>query len=82
MYRDFYNTNPNPIYRQKITLQQAQGIALQQVPGQILHVDMELENGNLVYEIYVLTAQNKVFEVEILAKTGKILGIEQENDFD
>jgi hypothetical protein len=70
------------MFRQKITLQQAKEIALRSVPGQILHVDMDLEHGVLVYEIFILTAHHRIFEVEILAKTGKILKIEQEHDDD
>ncbi|MEN1936778.1 PepSY domain-containing protein [Paenibacillus sp. 102] len=82
MYGNTYPGNPAPMFRQRITLQQAKEIALKQVPGQILHVDMDLEHGVLVYEIFILTPQNRLFEVEILAKTGKILKIEEENDFD
>ncbi|WHY13395.1 PepSY domain-containing protein [Peribacillus frigoritolerans] len=37
------------MYRQRITKQQAQEIALQRVPGEVLHIDMDLENGVLVY---------------------------------
>jgi len=70
------------MYRQQITLQQAQAIALQRVPGRVLHVDMDLENGVLVYEVFIMTSQGRIVEVEILAKTGKILKIEQENDDD
>lgn len=77
-----YQNYQSPMFRQRISLQQAQEIALKRVPGQILHVDMDLEHGVLVYEIFILTSQNRIFEVEILAKTGRILKIEEENDFD
>lgn len=43
---------------------------------------MDLENGVLVYEVFILTPQNRIYEVEILAKSGRILKIEEENDFD
>ena len=56
--------------------------ALGRVPGRIVHVDMDLEHGILVYEIFILTSQNRIFEVEILAKSGRILKIEEENDYD
>ncbi|WP_010630812.1 PepSY domain-containing protein [Sporolactobacillus vineae] len=82
MYENFYHVNPTPMYRQRITMQQAQEIALQRVSGEILHVDMDLENGVLVYEVFILTPQNRIYEVEILAKSGRILKIEEENDFD
>ncbi|MBB6446890.1 PepSY domain-containing protein [Bacillus benzoevorans] len=82
MYENFYHGTQAPMYRQRITKQQAQEIALKRVPGQIQHVDMDLENGVLVYEVFILTPDNRIFEVEIVAKTGRILKVEQENDFD
>jgi len=81
MYEN-YDANINPMYRQRISMQQAQQIALQRIPGQILHVDMEMEDGMLVYEIFILTSQNRIYEVEISGRTGRILKIEEENDFD
>lgn len=71
-----------PMYRQRITKQQAERIALRRVPGQVLHVDMDLENGVLVYEVFIMTSQGRIFEVEILAKNGQIIKVDQENDFD
>jgi uncharacterized membrane protein YkoI len=82
MYENYYHNNPAPMYRQSITKQQAQEIALKRVPGKIQHVDMDLENGVLVYEVFILTLDNRIFEVEVVAKSGRILKVEQENDFD
>lgn len=82
MYGNVYNYAQLPMFRQRITPQQAQEIALRRVPGQIIHIDMDLENGVLVYEVFILTSQNRVFEVDVVAKTGRILKIEEENDFD
>ncbi|WP_062110172.1 PepSY domain-containing protein [Bacillus niameyensis] len=83
MYGNYY---PHPVHtpmvRQRVSLQQAQDIALKRVPGQVLHVDMDLDHGVLVYEIFILTSQNRMFEVEVLAKSGKILKVEEEDDFD
>lgn len=52
------------------------------VPGQIIHYGMDMENGTLVYEIFILTSQNKIYEVEVNAKIGVIRKIEEENDSD
>ena len=82
MYQDFPYSNPAHMHRQRITMQQAKEIALQRVPGQVMHVDMDLENGVLVYEVFIMTPQGVIYEVEILAKNGKILKIDQENDND
>lgn len=56
MYQDFPYNNPAPMHRQRITMQQAQEIALQSVPGRVIHMDMDLENGVLVYEVFIMTA--------------------------
>lgn len=80
-----YYGNHNPMYvqnNQRISVQQAQQIAFSRVPGQILHVNLDMENGILIYEVYVMTPQNIVCQVEINAKTGNILKVEQENDDD
>ncbi|GGA80002.1 PepSY domain-containing protein [Ornithinibacillus halotolerans] len=82
MYENYYQGNPTPMYRQRVTMQQAQEIALKRVPGTVIHVDMDLENGVLVYEVFILTADNRIFEVEIVARSGRILKVEQENDLD
>ncbi|WP_332455182.1 PepSY domain-containing protein [Paenibacillus crassostreae] len=36
----------------------------------------------LVYEIFIVTTNNRLFEVELAAKTGRILKIEEENEDD
>lgn len=65
--------------RQRLTAQQAQDIAVQRIPGQIIHVDMDLEHGVLVYEVFILTSQNRVYEVEVNANTGNIIKVEEED---
>lgn len=68
--------------RQRVSMQEAMQIALQRIPGQILYVDMEMENGTLIYEFFILTQQNRIFEVEVNSRTGRIIKIEEEDDFD
>lgn len=67
------------MFRQRLMMQQAQDIALQRIPGQVLHVDMDLEHGVLVYEIFILTSQNRVYEVEVNANNGNIIKVEKED---
>ena len=57
----------------KITMQQAKEIALKKVPGTIVEEDLEMEKGRLQYAFDVKDANGKVFDVEIDAKTGKVL---------
>ena len=75
----------NPMYlqnNQRISVQQAQQIALNRVPGQVVYMDLEMDHGVLKYEVYILTMENRMYEVEINARTGRILKVEQENDDD
>jgi len=67
---------------QRITLEQAMNIALQRIPGEIVHVDLDMEDGLLVYEVFIMTPSNQIFEVEVHARTGNVIKIEQEEDFD
>ncbi|EST10309.1 PepSY domain-containing protein [Sporolactobacillus laevolacticus] len=66
-------------YRQRITAQQAAELAVARVPGQIIHVDLELDNHLLKYEVYILTDQGVVYEVVIASKDGRILSVERED---
>ena len=72
----------NPMNGQRITLEQAMNIALQRIPGEIVHVDLDMEDGLLVYEVFIMTPSNQIFEVEVHARTGNVIKIEQEEDFD
>lgn len=67
---------------QRISAQQAEQIALGAIPGRVIHVNLDMDNGMLKYEVFIMTPQNRVFEVEVNARTGRILKIEQEDDFD
>lgn len=40
------------------------------VPGTIFEVELEHEHGRLVYEVLVLTSENKKIEIEYDARTG------------
>lgn len=53
-------------------------IANQQVPGDVIEVELEDKHEMLVYEIKILTGTGRVREVKIDARTGKVLKIEDE----
>ncbi|WP_246096800.1 PepSY domain-containing protein [Psychrobacillus soli] len=69
----------NPMNGQRITIEQAMQNARKQVPGQVIHVDLEMENGLLVYEVFISTAEGRVYQVDVNAKTGVIVDIDQES---
>ncbi|MEK5037705.1 PepSY domain-containing protein [Sporosarcina sp. FSL K6-3457] len=64
----------NPQYR-RITIDQAMAIALQRVPGQVVKAELDYDDGVLVYEIDIRTAEGHKYEVKIDANTGAILRV-------
>lgn len=53
-------------------------IASEQVPGDVIEVELEDEHKVLIYEIKILTGTGRVREVKIDARTGKVLSIEDD----
>lgn len=67
----------------KITSTQAISAALAQVPGTVLKVELDNEDGNLVYSVNVKTASNEVKDVKVDAGNGQVLqvgGDEEDED--
>ncbi len=61
-----------------ISLEQAKEIALTRVPGEVLEVNIEDEYGIITYEVMIRTPDNRIFEVNVFAKDGRILKVEEE----
>lgn len=59
-----------------ISPQEAAQIALQTIPGQLLGVELDTENGRLVYEVDIRTNYG-VYEVVVDAYTGSIIEIDR-----
>ena len=53
-------------------------IAGQRVPGDVLKVELEDDDGRLIYDLKILARNGRVREVEIDAKTGAILKVEDD----
>lgn len=53
-------------------------IATERVPGDVLKVKLERESFGFKYEVKILTGGGRVREVEIDARTGRILKIEDD----
>lgn len=66
----------------KITIEQARKTALEKVAGTIIEEEIEMEDGILVYSIEIRDANRKVFDVEVNAKTGEIVRVEEETEDD
>jgi uncharacterized membrane protein YkoI len=62
----------------KVTIDQAVKTASEKVPGKIIEAELEKKHGKLVWEVEVVTADNKVMEVHIDADTGAVIDVEEE----
>lgn len=63
-----------------VTIEQAIAIALKTVPGTVVSAGFDKEHGQLLWEVEVLTADQKIMELDIDANDGKVL--KQQVDMD
>lgn len=54
------------------------GIASAKVPGDVLKVKLERKTAGFQYEVKILAQNGRVREIELDAKTGRILSIEDD----
>lgn len=72
--------NPKLAKQAKITMAQAREIARNKVPsGKIEDAELEKEHGKLVYSFDIRNEKGTITEVQIDAKTGSIVSVEEEN---
>lgn len=60
----------------KVTIDQAIKTALENVPGKVVEAELEKKHDTLVWEVEVVTAENKVMEVHIDAESGAVIDVE------
>lgn len=75
----YYNLWDNYWRTYRINSEAAIQAALQQVPGQVVKVELDTEYGILVYEVTIRTTTG-IYEVKVDADTGEILEVEREFD--
>ncbi|HEY0406587.1 MAG TPA: PepSY domain-containing protein [Pyrinomonadaceae bacterium] len=63
----------------RITMEQARAIALKRAPGNIEGSELEREHGKLVYSFDIRNDKGTITEVQVNAKTGRIVSVEEEN---
>lgn len=63
----------------KLTLQEAQKIALKAVAGEVQLQKLEYEFGRAVYAFVIKTSKNESMEVEVDGNTGKVIEIEKDD---
>lgn len=64
----------------KISMDSAMNEALKLVQGKVLQVELENENGYLVYGVKITKADNQIVDVKVDAGNGKIVKIDHGND--
>ncbi|KAB7705602.1 hypothetical protein F9802_13790 [Bacillus aerolatus] len=64
----------------KITKEESMKIALEKVPGTVKSVELDDEDGTVVYEVEVQAKDGKEQDVKIDVQTGKIVKIDNEED--
>ncbi|HED35380.1 MAG TPA: hypothetical protein ENJ08_14385 [Gammaproteobacteria bacterium] len=62
-----------------LSLQVILGNIKSEYPGKVLEVELEKEEGDIVYEVEILGADGIVRELYINAKTGKILSVKEDD---
>ena len=62
----------------KVTIEQAIKTASEKVPGKVVEAELEKKHDTLVWEVEVVTADNKVMEVHIDAESGAVIDVEDE----
>jgi len=63
---------------QVLPLTRILAIAEQRAPGDVLKVELEGDDGKLVYEVKILGRNGRVRELDIDARTGTVLKIEND----
>ena len=65
--------------RQALPLTRIFEIAQTAVPGEIIEVELDREDGRLIYEVDILTSTGRLRQVELDARTGEVLEVEDED---
>lgn len=74
---NWYDQQSNQPYSRysRISIEDAMDIAREQVPGEIVKVELEESRGILIYEVDIINAQGIQYEIDIDARTGRILNM-------
>lgn len=62
----------------RISIEDAMTIAIEQIPGEVVKVELDTKNGLLVYEVDITTMEGLKYEVEIDAQSGAIIKMKRD----
>lgn len=63
-----------------LPLDQVLKVLREHVAGELIEMQLEVEDGVLIYEFDLVSPEGRLFEVEIDAATGRLLQIEEDED--
>jgi hypothetical protein len=61
----------------KVTIDQAVKAATENTAGKVIEAELEKKHDKLVWEVEVVTSENKVMEIHIDAETGAVISTEE-----
>ncbi|MGZ8383437.1 MAG: PepSY domain-containing protein [Nitrospira sp.] len=64
----------------KVTIEEAIKTGAEKMAGKIIEADLERKHDKVIWEVEVLTTENKVMEVHIDAQSGAMIDVEEHND--
>ena len=62
----------------KVTIDQAIKTASEKVQGKVIEAELEKKHDKTVWEVEVVTSENKVMEVHVDADSGAVIDVEEE----
>jgi len=62
----------------KVTIDQAIKTASEKVQGKVIEAELEKKHDKTVWEVEVLTSENKVMEVHVDADSGAVIDVEEQ----
>ena len=76
MTNNYWNQPYNRYSR--ISIEDAISIAMSQIPGEVTKIELDTENGRLVYEVDIITRQGIEYDMEIDAESGRITKLKRD----
>ncbi|MCP9473320.1 MAG: PepSY domain-containing protein [Nitrospira sp.] len=64
----------------KITINEAIKTASEKLAGKIIEAELEWKHDKVVWEVEIVTAENKIMEIHIDAETGAVIDVEEEKE--
>ena len=64
----------------KVTIDEAIKTASEKIAGTIIEAELERKHDKVIWEVVVVTADNKVMEVHIDAQSGVVIDVEEHHD--